>query len=420
MSALTPSSRNKRGIWRTRNRQIVDVARIKRDEARAIDPFGAIRTVDYNPVFSSRPVTVSKIDDRSFTSGSSSITVVDGEYKLTNPGGETCRLESAQRGRYQSGLVGVPGVGARRTTTPTGTTTYYVGYFDADNGFGFKEDSDGLHTFVRRNGVEIYSNPRSEWIDPLDGTGPSGRTIDILDGQIVRLPFLWYGYGALTMAIIAPDDDLSEDDMVIPVDRFRPSQQTSLVNPNLPISVEITGDSAGEIYVGGRQYGVFGKLNLRRKLTGEKNDDVSVGTTGETPLISARVRGSDPWVTIPIQFEGFGNVADAQIEVVIILGATLTSGGSALTDSDWSISQYSNGETAVEFNTNADAYTGGEILGGPYLIPTTGAGGTATGSAEVSIPEQDIPIGEPVTLVARSRSGSAATVSTAMRMAEIR
>lgn len=416
---IIPGKRSQRGIWRTQDGEVVDAAKSMRGQATAVDPFGAIRVTDYNPVFSSRPLTVSKIYDREFKTGAADITVVDGEYKLTTPGGETCRLESAQRGRYQSGFVGVPGVGARRTTAPAGTTTYYIGYFDTDNGFGFKEDADGLHTFVRRNGEEIYSTPRSEWFDPLDGTGPSGRSIDLLDGKIVRLPFLWYGYGSLTMSIIAPSDALEDDDAVIAVDRFRPTGQVSLPNPNLPISVEITGDSAGEIYVGGRQYGVFGKLDLRRKLTGDKSDDVSVGTT-LTPLISARVRPDDPWVTIPVQMEGFGAITDSRLDVVILLGAELTSGGTALTDSDWAISQYAENDTSVEFNTSADAYTGGEILGGPYFVTITGAGGNASGGAEVSIPTQDIPIGEPVTIVARSRDGEAATASVALRMAELR
>lgn len=384
-----------------------------------MDPFGALRVTNYEPVFSSRPIAVSKIYDRVFTTGESDITVVEGEYKLTNPGGETCRLETAQRGRYQSGIVGVPGVGARRTTAPSGTTTYYIGYFDGDNGFGFKEDVNGLATFVRRAGEEIYSNPRSEWLDPLDGTGPSGKTINLLDGKIIRLPFLWYGYGSLTMAIVAPSDNLEADDEVIAVDRFRPTEQVSIVNANLPITVEITGDSPGEMYVGGRQYGVFGTLDLRRKLTGEKRDGASVGDT-LVPLISARVRPTDPWVTVPIQMEGFGNITDGPLDLVIILGADLTNGGDALTDDDWAISQYSEGDTSVEFNTTADAYTGGELLGGPYFVTTTGSGGNATGSAEVSIPSQDIPIGEPVSIMARSRDGTTVTTDNALRMAELR
>lgn len=396
-----------------------NVAELTRKLSSTIDPFGALRVTNYEPVFSSRPIIVSKIYDRVFTTGAASITVVEGEYKLTNPGGETCRLESAQRGRYQSGLVGVPGVGARRTTEPSGNTTYYIGYFDGDNGFGFKEDVDGLHTFVRRAGVEIYSSPRSEWFDPLDGTGPSGKSIDLLDGKIVRLPFLWYGYGSLTMAIVGPSDNLEADDEAIVVDRFRPKGQTSIVNANLPITIEITGDSPGEMYVGGRQYGVFGKLDLRRKLTGEKNDGVSVDGT-LTPVISARVRPTDPWMTVPIQMEGFGNITDGPLDLVIILGADLTSGGTALTDADWAISQYSDGDTSVEFNTTADAYTGGELLGGPYFVTTTGAGGNATGSAEVSIPSQDIPIGAPISIMARSRDGTTVTTDNAMRMAELR
>jgi len=100
----------------TESGSYVNTAYLARKVHNAMDPFGALRVTEYQPVFSSRPLSVSTIDDRAFTSGSATITVENGEYKLNNPGGETCRLETSQRGRYQSGLVGVPGVGARRST----------------------------------------------------------------------------------------------------------------------------------------------------------------------------------------------------------------------------------------------------------------------------------------------------------------
>jgi len=403
---------------RPRNGRLIDEegtaqnhADLIREMRGAMDPFGALRVTQYQPVFSVKPLSVSIIDDRTFTSGSSAITVEKGEYKLTNPGGETCRLETSQRGRYQPGLVGVPGVGARRTTEPTGTTTYWIGYFDTENGFGFKEDANGLYTFVRRDGVEIFTQPRSEWIDPLDGTGPSGRKVDLLDGKIVRLPFLWYGYGTLTMAIIAPDDDGVEDDELIPVSRFRPRERTSLINANLPISVEITGDNAGEIYVGGRQYGVFGKLNLRRRISGELRTGQSVDDTW-TPLISARVRQTDPWDSVPLQVAGVGLSSDSSIDWYIVVGGTLNG-------ASWNVSQFSQGDSSVEFDTSATDITGGEIIAGPSFL-TTGTTGNASGGEESEIPEQQVPVGEPVTLIARARAGNTATVRSSLRCAELR
>lgn len=380
----------------------------------AVDPFGSVRVSEYQPIFSIQPINISVINDRTFTSGSAAVTLDGREYKLSTPGGETCRLETGQRGRYQPGLIGVPGIGARRTTAPTGTTVYRIGYFDADDGFGIKEDANGLHTFVRRGGSEVHSTPQSQWLDPLDGTGPSGRTFDFTDGNIFRLPFLWYGYGGIELGIVMSSntDDNSvrtRPDEPITIDRYAPSGSLSINTPNLPITAEIEGDSAGELFVGGRQYGVFGSINFRRRLTGELRTGQSVSTT-LLPLVSARVRQTDPFTSIPIQVEGVSLFTDASLDWVIILGGTLT-------DASWAISQFSGGDTSVEYDTSATAISGGEIIAGPAFV--RGGGGSNIGSESDNIPSQDVPVGEPVTLAAKTHSGTA-TVRSALRVAELR
>ena len=40
-----------------------------------------------------------------------------------------------------------------------------------------------------------YRVPRSSWADPLDGTGPSGYTIDLTKMQMFYIDFSWYGAG---------------------------------------------------------------------------------------------------------------------------------------------------------------------------------------------------------------------------------
>lgn len=380
----------------------------------AMDPFGALRTTAYQPIFSAQPLEVSIINDRTFTSGGASITVENGEYKLSRSAGETCRLESGQRGRYQPGLIGVPGIGVRRTTEPTGTLTYRYGYFDTDAGFGFQEKTDGLQTFVRQNGSEVYSKDRANWLDPLDGTGPSGRSINLLDGHIHRLPFAWYGYGALTFGILVQDSPDYDDEFIV-IDRWAPSEGISFSNPNFPVTAEIVGDAAGEMYVAGRQYGVFGELNLRRRLVGELRTDQSIDAAdGFVPCVSARVRQAMPWNRVPLQAEGVSMITDGNLDWIIVLGATLTNSGGTV---DWNVSQFSQGDTSTEFNINADGMTGGEILGGPRFAQ--GGGGLNVGRDSADIPAQDIPVGEPVTLAVRSNSG-VITVRSSLRTAELR
>lgn len=391
---------------------IINVANVARRFNDAFDPFGGLTVAQYEPVFSIHPVEISVINDRVFTTGDAVVELSGKEYRLYNPGGETCRLLTGQRGVYQSGITGVPGVGFRRTTAPDGTTVYRWGYFDEDDGFGFEETENGMRTFFRRNGVIEQTTDRKDWLDPLDGTGPSGRSIDIMDGQIYRLPFSWYAYGTLTIGIIVDDAPDGPDEFVV-IDRYKTRGQTSIRTPNLPISVEVEGP--GEAYVGGRQYGVYGKLNPRRRLVGEERPTQTVGTTGLTPLISARVRLGDPWVDIPLQFAGGDVITDQNLYIYVILGATINNDG----DANWEISQYSTGDTSTEFNLASTTMSGGEIIGGPWLLKAGGGGPSPTSDRSIEVPRQDIPIGVPVTFAAKAVSSEATVIST-IRMAEIR
>ena len=61
--------------------------------------------------------------------------------------------------------------------------------------------------------------------------------------------------------------------------------------------------------------------------------------------------------------------------------------------------------------------SGGEIIAGPGI--TIGGGGSNVGSDSANIPEQDVSVSEPVTLAARSHSGTV-TVRSSLRMAELR
>lgn len=78
-----------------------------------------------------------------------------------------------------------------------------VGYFDAVNGFYF-ESSDAGVSFVRRSSASgsLVNTlvPQVSWnMDPLDGTGSSGVTLDITKGQILVIDGQWLGVGRVRM-----------------------------------------------------------------------------------------------------------------------------------------------------------------------------------------------------------------------------
>ena len=74
-----------------------------------------------------------------------------------------------------------------------------AGYFDATNGFYLEQTSAGL-SLVRRSSssgsLVNTSIPQTSWnLDPLDGTGSSGVTLDVTKQQILVIDGQWLGAG---------------------------------------------------------------------------------------------------------------------------------------------------------------------------------------------------------------------------------
>ena len=81
-----------------------------------------------------------------------------------------------------------------------------VGYYGADNGMYFEREGSNLY-FVERSIVTgVVTNtrvPQSSWNqDPLDGTGPSGITLDASKAQILYMDVEWLGLGTVRMGFI--------------------------------------------------------------------------------------------------------------------------------------------------------------------------------------------------------------------------
>jgi hypothetical protein len=115
-----------------------------------------------------------------------------------------------------------------------------VGYFGADNGIYFETDGTTLN-FVERSIVTgILSEthaPQSSWLyDRLDGTGPSGYTLDISKGQIMWTDIEWLGLGTVRVGFVI-------DGKFIHCHSFHHSnliESTYITTASLPIRYEIT------------------------------------------------------------------------------------------------------------------------------------------------------------------------------------
>ena len=81
-----------------------------------------------------------------------------------------------------------------------------IGYFGVANGY-YLEQNDTTVSFVERNSVSgsLVNTPvaQSSWnVDPMNGTGPSGITLDLTKAQILFMDLEWLGVGTVRIGFV--------------------------------------------------------------------------------------------------------------------------------------------------------------------------------------------------------------------------
>jgi hypothetical protein len=116
-----------------------------------------------------------------------------------------------------------------------------IGYFDDSNGIFFRVNGLTSEMVIRSNvsGAPVDTAiPQAAWnLDRLDGTGPSGLTLDVADAQIFVCDFQWLGVGAVRVGF-----DI--DGLIVWAHVFKNANSLTSVymrTPNLPLRWEILG-----------------------------------------------------------------------------------------------------------------------------------------------------------------------------------
>lgn len=393
------TERNGKTVVRTVNPQVYNT------------PFGESSVTNRSVVFDIKAnvPSVSQIRNNVITTGTGSVSISNGEFQVTVPSGSTVLLESSERGRYTPGYVSQAGIGFRLpAVTFEGTSYAEWGYFQGIAGIGFGADATGTYVFVNNNGTKTKTY-QSDWnIDKLTGSGPSGATLDLSQGNIYQIDYIWYGYGAITFSVQLKDGDTFGQ----PIHRFVPSNGVSINQPNLHVSAFVKNDAQTSFnaYVGGRQYSIYGQLSKQSRITGEYVTAKSVSTSW-TPLITFKRKASSfeqEAQTCTIDSASVSSTSD--LIYTYFYNATLT--GATFGNP----SAHDANETVLEVDTAATALTGGFAVG-PKTVVIGGQGNTVL-KTESDDFRFNVIQGNNITLAARTISGTGTVSVAAFNMSE--
>lgn len=203
------------------------------------DAFSRLRTSPPNVIFDSTLEYGIPEDWVQTVTGAATITYLPNERSadLTVASGETARTRTKNHFRYTPGqsmlffMTGVMGQSAN--------TTRSIGYFDDENGLGFRHNGTTAGIFKRSftsgSAVDTFV-AQADWnIDKLDGTGPSGVTVDWTKTQIFVIDFQWLGVGRIRYGL-----DLDGQIRLVH-ETFHANNETTvyMTNANLHMTYEI-------------------------------------------------------------------------------------------------------------------------------------------------------------------------------------
>ena len=243
-----------------------------------------------------------------------------------------------------------------------------IGYFNDTNGIFIERNNNGVN-FVRRSNVTdtIIDTKvvQENWnIDPLDGTGISGHTLDITKSHIFWMDIEWLGVGSVRCGFVI-------DGQLIHCHTFNHANTLNLpymTTAILPVRYHIENTTAGiassmrqictsVISEGGYELRGRGKYATTGVLPADLR---TVSTAAYTPILSVRLKTGaiDRTDALAILSEAtMVSDSSANFDIAIIQGGTLT--GAVWTSTT--------GSTSIEYDKSATAITGGTPIIGKVM-----------------------------------------------------
>ena len=246
-----------------------------------------------------------------------------------------------------------------------------VGYYGASNGLYLELDGTTL-SFVERS--SISGSPletkiaQANWnYDPMDGSGPSGMTLDITKAQILWMDIEWLGLGTVRLGFVI-------DGKVILCHEFHHAnliQSTYITTGSLPLRYEIenTGATASnstlkQICSTVISEGGYELRGLEQSIATPITAPASLAVAGTYyPVISLRLKASPnrlDAIVIMTALSLLGSSGNTYYNWRVIASGTTTGG-------TWTSA---GADSAVEYNTGGTSFSGGRTVAQGFLSTT--------------------------------------------------
>lgn len=284
---------------------------------------------------------------------------------VTGDNGSTAALCSNTFYKYQSAYTQFISMSVINSDTGQANQTRAWGYFDDGNGLFFRLTGTALAIVER---TDVSGSPvdtayaQASWnVDPLNGTGASGVTLDVSKGNIFEIELQWFGVGTTRYFVNG-----------ILVHQVRHANALTTVymrTANLPVQIRVvnTGASAaGSLTLVCARVAAQGQNQEPHEWTyGAASVVDKIVPVTEIPILSIRPKAlynsivNRSWL---IPHHMTVSTEDYKISYRLIANATLT--GASWVSADT--------RSAAEYDVSATAFSGGELLSRSFL-PATGS-----------------------------------------------
>lgn len=259
-----------------------------------------------------------------------------------------------------------------------------------------------------------------EWnLDPLDGSGESDLSLDILDGSIFHTLFRLYGHGPV-IQYAEPKDAANDRAPEVAVDQRVYPTQINIVDFNRQLRAEVENggtDQNLDLYIGGRQYSLWGdKGTFERRDIPTVVEGYSPGTTYE-PIIAVRKQpdfppGTSRGNSVSVRIVNIDAVSDGSAQLRLTFDADVTNENDFSPPEGWD-----NTEAATE-TINVDN-TAPQVDGAQQGLTVAHAFVNGSRSVSQAIEERsELPLGADTEAVLWAKSGGNATVKASMTVEE--